>query len=344
MDTQYRAVVKGVGHYLPETILTNHDLSKLMDTSDEWIRERTGICERRTADLKHGTSDLGLFASQEAIKHAGLEPDDIDLIIAATLSPDYFFPGIGVMIQEKLGINTVPAMDVRGQCSGFSWSMANADAFIRTGQYRKVLVVGSEIQTRVVEFSNRGRDVSVLFGDGAGAVVFSAEPGNDRARSDNEVRGVIDSLMGSDGKGASMLYIPRPGAAANESSFITAREAEEKAYLPQMDGRGVFRHAVTRMYESCCALLDRNRLRPEDIQLVIPHQANLRINEAVRERLGMKQEQFFNNIEKYGNTTAATLPIAMYEAEQSGRLKQGDLLLTVAFGSGFTWGVNLIRW
>lgn len=335
--------IEGVGHYVPEKIVTNDDLSHLMDTSDEWIRERTGIETRRNAGVEMGTSDLGVLAAKQALERAGRDISEIDLILAATLSPDYYFPGIGVMIQNKLGAKDVPAMDIRGQCSGFSWGIATADAFLRSGQYQRILVVGAELQSRVIEYSNRGRNVSVLFGDGAGALILSQEK-EGPATIDNGRSGVIDSVMGSDGSGAELLAVTRPGVSANNPDFLSAKEAEEKAYLPYMDGRQVFKHAVRRMMEACFTLLKRNGLTTEQVDLLIPHQANLRINEMLREKMGLPPEKVFNNIQRYGNTTAATLPLGMSEAEMEGKLKRGDLLLTVAFGSGFTWGANLIRW
>ncbi len=334
--------IEGVGHYVPEKVLTNDDLSKMMETSDAWIQERTGIKERRQASDEQGTSDLAVEACKSALERSGRKIHEIDLILAATLSPDYFFPGIGVMVQHKLGAPTIPAMDIRGQCSGFSWGIATADAFLRSGQYKRILLVGAELQTRVIEFSDIGRNVSVLFGDGAGAMVLSK--GDELATATNEAAGVIDSVMGSDGSFAEELAVTRPGVSAGNPTLISEEELRNKAYLPYMNGRLVFKNAVIRMLEASMTLLKRNGLKPSDLNLVIPHQANLRINEMLREKLGLAPEKVFNNIQKYGNTTAATLPIAMSEAEQQGRLKRGDLLLTVAFGSGFTWGANLIRW
>ncbi len=337
------AVVESVGHYVPERIVTNDDLSQIMDTSDEWIRERTGVEERRNAEIDVGTSDLGVLAAKQALDRAGLEISDIDLILAATLTPDYYFPGIGVMIQHKLGAPCIPAIDLRGQCSGFTWGISTADAFIRSGAYKRVLVIGAELQSRVIEYSTRGRNVSVIFGDGAGALIVKQDEG-ETPTAKNGRRGVIDSLMGSDGSGAELLAVTRPGVSAKNETFLSVEEAQEKAYLPYMNGRQVFKHAVTRMLEACGTLCRRNGMKTSEIDLVIPHQANLRINEMVREKMGLPPEKVFNNIQKYGNTTAATIPLAMYEAEEQGRLKKGDLLMTVAFGSGFTWGANLIRW
>lgn len=341
-----RSQIRGVGHFVPEKIYSNDDLSKMMDTSDEWIRERTGIGQRHIASIEQSTSDLGTKAAEEALRKSETNADDLDLILAATLSPDYYFPGIGVLIQRNLGKKNIPAIDIRGQCSGFAWGLATADAYIRSGIYKKVLVVGAEIHSRVIEFSNRGRDVSVLFGDAGGAAVIEGlecEAG-EMPRADNEIRGIIDHELGSDGTGAEQLAILRPGFNRGEASFISGSEAENKAYLPVMDGRFVFKNAVSRMLEAVSKVLRRNNMTPQDIDLLIPHQANIRINEMVRQKLEIAPNKVFNNIHKYGNTTSATLPMCLSEAEAEGRLKKGDLIMTVAFGSGFTWGANLIRW
>ena len=343
MPTRYAAVIRSVGRYLPSKVVTNHDLSKVMDTSDEWIRERTGIRQRHIAQEGESTSGLAVEASKHALDQAGWKSTDLELILAATLSPDYYFPGIGVLVQSGLQASTIPALDIRGQCSGFAWCLATADAYVRTGRYRKVLVVGAEIHSRLIEFSNRGRDVSVLFGDAAGAVCLEAVPAERDPRCDNQVRGIIDSSLGSDGSGARELYIPRPGH-AGDAEFMTKEETESKAWLPAMAGRQVFKNAVTRMLEVCEELLGRNDVSPADIDLLVPHQANLRINQMVAKKLGLREDQVFNNIDRYGNTTAATLPLVMHDAVAEGILKPGMLVLTVAFGSGFTWAANLIRW
>lgn len=336
------AVIKSVGKYLPQKILTNDDLSKLMDTTDQWIRERSGIEQRHIADDSETTSDLGTYASQDALRRAGYQASDLDLILAATLSPDYYFPGIGVLIQNKLDCRNIPAMDIRGQCSGFAWSLATADAFIRSGMYHRILVVGAELHTRVTEFSDRGRAVSVLFGDGAGACIVESQASEPVTVARGQ-SGIIDSIAGCDGSGAELLLIRRPGLTPHRR-FLDAKDLEEASYLPEMEGRQVFKNAVARMCEVAQQLLERNGITPRDLDLVLPHQANLRINEAVRTKLGMPEEKFFNNIQKYGNTTAATLPLAMSDAVEQGVLRPGMLVMTVAFGSGFTWGANLIRW
>jgi len=342
---QLSSLVKGVSFYAPEQVVTNHDLSKVMDTSDEWIFERSGIKERRHATTADCTSDFGVFAAQKVLQKTGTDAKDLDLIIATTLSPDYFFPGIGVLIQNKLAAQHIPAIDLRAQCSGFSWGMATADAYIRSGLYKRVLVVGAELQSRVVEFSDRGRSVAVLFGDGAGAMILEAQSHEEGIpAASNKVRGVIDHLMGSDGAGAELLMMKRPGFMKGEKEFFSVKDAQEKSYLPYMDGKQVFKHAVTRMVDTAQQLLARHNLTAQDLDLVVPHQANIRINDAVREKLGLSPDKVFNNIDRYGNTTSATIPIAMSEAEEAGKLKKGGLLMTLAFGAGFTWGANLIRW
>jgi len=338
------ATVKGVSFYVPDNVVTNHDLAKLMETSDEWIRERTGIQERHIANTDTSTSELGTAAAKKVLAKTGLEAKDIDLILAATLSPDYFFPGIGVQIQDQLGAPFIPAIDIRGQCSGFGWSLATADAFIRTGLYKRILVVGAEMQSRVLEMSTRGRNFAVLFADGAGAMIVEASSTNEMPSAHNKVRGFIDHILGSDGTGAELLAILRPGFSKGNSELITVKETEDKAFLPVMEGPQVFRAAVSKMVEIAEQLCKRNGIQPSDLNLVIPHQANLRINEAVREKLGLPKEKVFNNIQRYGNTTAATVPICMAEAEEQGVLKKGDLVMTLVFGSGFTWGANLLRW
>jgi 3-oxoacyl-[acyl-carrier-protein] synthase-3 len=347
MRKAYKSIVLGAGRALPSKIVTNDDLSKIMDTNDTWIRERTGIEERRIADVDTSTSELAVTACQEALAAAKCDASEIDLIVAATLSPDYFFPGIGVQIQDKMGMNCTPGFDVRGQCSGFSWALSSADSFIRSGQYKKVLVVGAEIQSRILDFTTWGRNISVLFGDAAGAVVLESQVCNSESEvptGNNKVRGIIDNLMGSDGSGAKTLGMLRPGTAPGFERFVTHDDVDQKSCHPVMDGQQVFKNAVRRMQEAALAILERNNLKASDLDLVIPHQANLRINEMLRHKLGLPEEKVVNNIQKFGNTTAATLPLCMVDAIQDGRLKPGSLVMTIAFGSGFTWGANLIRW
>lgn len=336
--------VQGVGFFVPEKVMSNDDLAQIMDTSDAWITERTGIKQRRFVDVNTSTSDLGVQAAKNVLMKTGTQAKDVDLIIAGTVTPDHYFPGIGVQIQAGLGVSGFPAIDIRGQCSVFAWGVATADAYIRSGFCRRALVIGAETQSRVMELSDRGRNFSVLFGDAGGAILLEAHTYDEgRPTVQNGMRGLIDHMMGSDGSGAEMLSLKRPGFAKEHKEFLSLEEAADRV-LPNMDGRQVFRNAVERMSELADKILTRNKITAKDISLLIPHQANLRINEFLREKLGLAPEKVFNNIQRYGNTSAATLPLCMSEAEQFGHLKKGDLLLTLTFGSGYTWGANLIRW
>ena len=340
----YKSLFRGIGHHLPANSVSNVELSKTIDTNDAWISERTGIRARHIATPDECTSQLGIAAAKKALANSGMEAQELDLIIAATLSPDYYFPGIGCMIQHGLQAPHIGALDIRQQCSGFVHAVSIADAFIRAGQAKKILVVCAEIQTTIMDMTTRGRDMAVLFGDGAGACVLEAQEVTESQipTATNTERGIIDGLMGGDGGGAEMLIMRAPGTSQPE--FISHANLDEGTRWPHMEGRTVFKHAVTRMCESAETLLKRNGIKASDLTLVAPHQANLRISEMVREKLGLPPEKVFNNIHKYGNTTAATIPLVLSEAVEEGKLKQGDLLLTVAFGAGFTWGANLIRW
>ncbi len=330
--------ILGTGHYLPERIVTNDELSKLMDTSDEWIQQRTGIKERRFVDFEKdpmGASELGSRAAKEALSNAGISKDDVDLIIYATLSPDKHFPGDGVLVQAKLDIPPgVPALDIRNQCSGFLYGLSVADAFIRSGTYKNILLVGSEVHSTGLDFTDRGRDVSVIFGDGAAAVVLGAVEDGDS--------GVLSVHLHADGRYADVLQIPYPSSA--EMPRATPEKIEAGFHWPMMEGRQVFKHASVRMPEVVVEALEQNNVSPEDIDLLIPHQANLRISEMVQKRLKLRDDQVFNNIQKYGNTTACSIPLALHEAISEGKLKRGDLLCLAAFGAGFTWGSALIRY
>lgn len=328
-----RSAIVGTGHYVPERIVTNDELAGLMDTSDAWIRERTGIEARRWVEKGTTGAELARSASVMALESAGLEASDIDAIVLATLSPDHFFPGTGVFLQRALGLARVPALDLRAQCSGFVYGLSVADAWIRTGQYRTVLLVGVEIQSTGLDLSDRGRDMAVLFGDGAGAAVLQAT---------DEDRGVLSTHLHADGAHAETLWCDASSSARHPR--ISAEDLDEARHYPRMDGREVFKHAVTRMPEAVIEALDANGLEPEAIDLLIPHQANLRISQMVQRRLELPDEKIFNNIQRYGNTTAATIPLALSEAVREGRLDRGDLLCLVAFGSGFTWGSALVRW
>ncbi|MBD1395972.1 ketoacyl-ACP synthase III [Pontibacter sp. JH31] len=327
--------IAGVGHYVPERVITNKDLEKLMDTSDEWIRERTGIQERRY--FQEGvdtTSNMGAKASLKALEMAGLKPEDVDMIVFATLSPDYVFPGSGVLMQREMGLKEIPALDVRNQCSGFVYALSVADQFIKTGMYNTILVVGSEIHSNGLDFSTRGRNVSVIFGDGAGAVVLTP--------SESKDKGILSTHLHADGEFAEELAVIDPGSTKKDR--LTHEMIEEGTVYPYMNGNQVFKHAVTRFPEVIEEALEKNGYKPSDIDMLIPHQANLRITSYIQQKMGLPADKVMSNIQKYGNTTAASVPIALSEAVQEGRIKEGDLVCMAAFGSGFTWASALIRW
>lgn len=329
-----RTAVVGTGFHVPERVVTNDELTRWMDTSDAWIRERTGIEERRWVNEGTTGADMARRASEAALARAGLEADAVDAIVLGTLSPDHFFPGTGVFLQRELGLEGVPCLDIRAQCSGFVYGLSVADAWIRVGQYRTVLLVGVEIQSTGLDLSTRGRDMAVLFGDGAGAVVLQA--------TDEPDRGVLSTHIHADGRHAEVLWADAPSSIRHP--LISVGDLEAGRQYPRMEGREVFKHAVTRMPEAVNEALDAQGLTSDDIDLLIPHQANLRISQMVQKRLGLADDRVYNNIQRYGNTTAATIPIALAEAVDDGRLERGDLLCVVAFGSGFTWGSALIRW
>lgn len=338
-----KSIIKGYGHFVPDNVVTNDDLSKIMNTNDEWITERTGIKERRhrknRLDEQETTSYYGLQAAKKALESAGITAKDIDYIIFATLSPDYFFPGCGVLLQEELGCDTIGALDVRNQCSGFVYAVSVANAFIKSGQYKNILVVGADIHSFGLDMTDRGRGVSVIFGDGAGAIVLSASTEEDKL-------GILSTNMHSEGKYAEELAVKYPGSkygwadrTINEPGSITA----EQIY-PHMNGNFVFKHAVTRFPETIIEALQAAGKKPEELDLLISHQANLRISQYVQQLLGLPEEKVFSNIQKYGNTTNASIPIALSEAISEGRIKRGDLVCLAAFGSGFTWGSVLFEY
>ncbi len=333
----YHSKIIGLGKYVPEQVVTNHDLSKLMDTSDEWIQERTGIVERRHIQKGDGnsTSTMGLKAAKKAIERAGIDKEDIELIVFATLSPDYYFPGCGVQIQEQLGIKTCPALDVRNQCSGFVYGISVADQFIKTGMYKNVLVIGSENHSGGLDMTTRGRHVSVIFGDGAGAAILS------RSGDDS---GILSTHLHSQGEHIDELSLRGPSTEIWVPELIEQNPQENIPYYPKMNGQLVFKNAVVRFSEVIHEGLKFNNLKKEEIDMFIPHQANLRISQFIQKKLGLGDEQVFNNIQKYGNTTAASIPIALTEAWEQGKIKKGDLVVLAAFGSGFTWGSVIIRW
>ncbi len=332
-----RTVLSGAGHYLPPRIVTNDDLAKMMTTSDEWIVQRTGIKQRHYAEDGVGASDLGVEASKMALDRAGMKASEVDFIIFATLTPDITFPGSGVLLQDKLGCGQIPALDVRNQCSGFLYGLQVADTMIRAGQYKKVLLVGAEVHSTGMEFNDRGRDVTVLFGDGAGAVVLTGEDG----KGTTDDRGVLFTKVASDGAGAKDLWVVAPQSKRNPR--ITKEMLDEGLHYPAMNGKTVFKWATEKMPEVANDAFAATHLTVADLKWFVPHQANLRINELVARRLAIPDEKCWNNIVRYGNTTAATIPIGLSELQAEGKLKKGDLVLMTAFGSGFTWGSGLMR-
>ena len=334
----YRSRIKGLGFYVPENVVTNDDLSKLMDTSDEWIQERTGIQQRRHA-LRGSdtTTSMGVKASLKAIEAANINKEEIDFIVFATLSPDFYFPGCGVLVQKELGLPTVGALDIRNQCSGFIYALSVADQYIKTGMYKNILVIGAETQSPALDMTTRGRNMAVLFGDGAGAAIVS--------RSDDPERGILSTHLHSQGEHAEQLAMITPGVGTKwVTELLAENDPDDVSYYPNMNGQFVFKNAVVRFAEVIEEGLKTNGLSNKDINMLIPHQANLRISQFVQHQFKLTDEQVFNNIMKYGNTTAASVPIALTEAVQQGKIKDGDLVVLAAFGSGFTWASAIIRW
>ncbi len=335
----YQSKIAGLGSYLPENVVTNDDLSKLMDTNDAWIQERTGIQERRHIKKGDGnsTATMGAKAARIAIERSGIAKDDIDMIVFATLSPDYYFPGCGVQVQEMLDIKTIPALDVRNQCSGFIYALSVADQFIKTGMYKNILVIGSENHSGGLDFTDRGRSISVIFGDGAGAAVLT--------RTDHISQGILSTHLHSEGKNAMELSLRGPSTEYWVPQIIAENpQGDDIPYYPHMNGQFVFKNAIQRFSEVIMEGLKANGLEVSDIDMLIPHQANLRISQFVQQKFKLKDSQVYNNIQKYGNTTAASIPIALTEAWETGKIKQGDLVVLAAFGSGFTWGSVIIEW
>lgn len=344
--------IAGIGMYVPSNIVTNNDLAKVMNTSDEWIKERTGISERRYATrFKENTTTMGVKAAEMAIKDAGISAQDIDFLIFATLSPDYYFPGCGVLVQREMNMREIGALDIRNQCSGFIYALSIADQFVKTGMYKNVLIICSETHSYGLDFSDKGRNVTVIFGDGAGAVVVQP--------TIKENYGILSTHLHSNGAGAEILSMLNPGFHGGifaperkpqqpetlyGGMFITPDRIAKDDFYPQMDGPAVFKKAIEKFPEVINEALVANDCTSADIDMFIPHQANLRISQFVQHKLGLPNEKVFNNIQRYGNTTAATIPIALYEARQQGKIKEGDLVCIAAFGSGYTWGSALIRW
>lgn len=334
----YSTRIAGIGHYVPERVVTNKELESMMETSDEWIRERTGIKERRWIDPETDDmpSTMGTKAARIAIENAGLQPEDINFIVFATLSPDYYFPGPGVQVQDQLGIGEIGALDVRNQCSGFIYGLSVADQFIKTGMYKNILLIGSEYHSGGLEKTTRGRGVSVIFGDGAGAVVLS--------RAEKEGQGILSTHLHSEGKHAKELALISPATNRWVDRIMDEDDPEDTSYYPYMNGNFVFKHAVTRFQEVIHEALVKNKIEKDQIDMLIPHQANLRISQFVQKKMGLSDDKIYNNIMRYGNTTAASIPIALSEAHLEGKIKSGDLVCLAAFGSGFTWASALIRW
>ena len=334
----YNSKITGLGYYVPENVVTNDDLKEFMETSDEWIQERTGIKERRWIDptTDDTTAVMGAKAAKVAIERAGLTKDDIDFIVFATLSPDMYFPGGGVQVQDLLEMPTIGALDVRNQCSGFIYAMSVADQFIKTGMYKNILVIGAENHSGGLERSTRGRNVTVIFGDGAGAAVLS--------RCEEAGKGILSSHLHSEGKHAKELVLEGPSTQRWVPEILDNNDPNDVSYYPYMNGQFVFKHAITRFSEAIMEGLQANKLEKEDIDMLIPHQANLRIAQFIQKKFRLSDDQVFNNIMKYGNTTAASVIIALTEAWEHGKIKDNDLVVLAAFGSGFTWGSVIIRW
>ena len=342
--------IAGIGMYVPKNIVTNNDLSTFIETSDEWIQERTGIQERRYAHrTEETTTTMAVNAAEIALQRAGITAQDVDFIIFATLSPDYYFPGCGVLLQRAMKMKEIGALDIRNQCSGFVYAISVADQFIKTGMYKNILVVGSEKHSFGLDFSTRGRNISVIFGDGAGAVVLQPTTS----------KGILSTHLHSDGESAEILAMYNPGTHANQwveksladfddaergEMFMSHAMIDNAQNFPYMDGQAVFKKAVVKFPEVIMEALEKNNLTPADIDMLIPHQANLRIAQYVQQKLQLSDDKVYNNIQKYGNTTAASIPIALCEAWEAGKIKEGDLVCLAAFGSGFTWGSVLLEW
>ncbi|CAM3609118.1 3-oxoacyl-[acyl-carrier-protein] synthase III [Flavobacterium saliperosum S13] len=334
----YHSKISGLGFYVPENIVTNDDLSKKMDTNDAWIQERTGIQERRHIIRgEDTTTSMGVKAAEIAIERSGVAKEAIDFVVFATLSPDYYFPGPGVLVQRDLGLRTVGALDVRNQCSGFVYALSVADQFIKTGMYKNILVIGSEVHSTGLDMTDRGRGVSVIFGDGAGAAVLS--------RTEDTTKGILSTHLHSEGQHAEELVLIAPGMGKRwVTDILSDNDPDDESYYPHMNGQFVFKNAVVRFSEVINEGLEANNLQVSDIDMLIPHQANLRISQFIQQKFQLTDDQVYNNIQKYGNTTAASIPIALTEAWEKGKIKEGDLVVLAAFGSGFTWGSVIIRW
>lgn len=328
--------ITGLGYYVPDNIVTNDDLTKWMDTSDEWIQDRTGIKERRYFEYGKDTNySMAAAASRIALERAEITADDVDVIVYATITPDYFFPGSAFLMQRELGMDGKPVIDIRQQCSGFVYALSIADQFIRSGMYKTALVVGSEIQSSWIDKSTAGRNTAVIFGDGAGAAVVQA--------TNNPQHCILSTHLHADGRFAEDLYVREPGS-SRPGRTATKEMIDSGGFNVHMNGNAVFKHAIVRFGEVINEALDANGFEPKDISLLVPHQANIRISDYVRNQMGLSEEQVINNLQRFGNTTAASIPIALTEAWENNKIKEGDLICLAAFGSGFTWASALIRW
>lgn len=327
--------IVGLGHHVPETVITNQYLSTVMDTSDEWIVERTGIHERRYADpTKDTVANMAAKATRIALERAKLTEKDIDFIVFATITPDYFFPGSGVLLQRELGLESIGALDIRNACSGFIYALSVADQFIKTGMYKTILVIGAEMQSTAIDMTTRGRNTAVIFADGAGAAILQPA----------DKPGILSTHLHSDGRFAEELYVRDPGSSRPREERQPEQILDTSTYKVVMNGNQVFKHAVVRFMEVINEALKANNMTKNDISLLVPHQANLRISQYIQEKLGLGEDQVFNNIQRFGNTTAASIPIAMSEAWAEGKINENDVICLAAFGSGFTWASALIRW
>jgi len=328
------AYIAGTGFYVPPKIVTNADLSQYMNTTDKWIRERTGIQARRFVNKGIGPSDLAIPATEQALNSAGLSVEDIDFMIFATSTPDYYIPGSGCLLQEKMGFNEIGTLDIRVQCSGFVYGISIAEQYIKTGAFKNILLVGAEVQSTAMDLSNEGRDTAVIFGDGAGAAII---------QSTEEDRGILSTHMHTEGKYLKELWVEAPASRAGYPRILPEYLEQGKQYL-KMNGREVFRHAVKRFDEVINEGLIANNLYVDDIDMLIPHQANLRITQMIQKKLGLNDDKVYSNIHKYGNTTAASIPIALSEAVVEGKVSKGDIVVFASFGSGFTWASAVIKW
>ena len=326
--------ISGTGFHLPSKVITNHDLSQFMDTTDEWIKERTGINERRYVESGLGPSDLAIPAVEQALASAKLEVGDIDFIIFATSTPDYYAPGAGCLLQDKMGFNEIGALDIRVQCSGFIYGLSIAEQYIKTGTFKNILLVGAEVQSTAMNLTDEGRDTAIIFGDGAGAAIISGT---------EKQKGILSTHMHSEGKYVKELWVEAPASNAGNPR-ITNKDLNKGKHFLKMNGSEVFRHAVKRFPEVILEGLKANQLTTNDIDLLIPHQANFRITKMVQKKLDLQNHQVFSNIHKYGNTTAATIPIALAEAVNQNRINENDIIIFAAFGSGFTWASAIIKW